>query len=94
MTALQLHAASFAIVQWTGSFAPVSHACVLHPPQARPNDALLLATLLQTPLSSLRAKGFPVDRLLSKPKAEAKAKAIHRPTAQPPAAHEMHHQGA
>jgi hypothetical protein len=51
-----------------------------------------LATLLQTPLSSLRAKGFPVDRLLSKPKAEAKA--IHRPPAQTLAAHEMHHQGA
>eukprot|EP01134_Creolimax_fragrantissima_P001871 CFRG1871T1 len=33
---------------------------------ARPNDALLLASLLETPLGSLRAKGFPIDRLMKK----------------------------
>eukprot|EP00124_Ichthyophonus_hoferi_P000101 Ihof_evm21s3 gene=Ihof_evmTU21s3 len=34
--------------------------------KAKPNQAFLLATFLQTPLSGLKEKGFPVDRLLAK----------------------------
>lgn len=64
--------------------------------QARPNDALLLSTLLQLPLSSLRSKGFPVDRLLRQQQTPTAEQSITKPprppphsTEQPPPQYEM-----
>ncbi|GAA5986839.1 hypothetical protein JCM11641_007813 [Rhodosporidiobolus odoratus] len=47
--------------------------CKLLLAKMRPNDALLLVTILQTTLKSLRRRGFQVDRLINARKAEKEA---------------------
>ncbi|GAA6035210.1 hypothetical protein JCM8097_006421 [Rhodosporidiobolus ruineniae] len=47
--------------------------CKLLLSKSRPNDALLLLTILQTTLKNLKRRGFQVDRLLNARKAEREA---------------------